>query len=72
MLRIFLLTSLFLTGCATQRIPMPAPMPAPVCDGIKVGNICKPFTASDTSGAVTLGHSNDENIPKAAAIPTKP
>ena len=59
---------LLLAGCATA--PMPAPMPAPIpaplpekkCD-FTVGGKCKQNTASDISGATSLGHSNDEIKP---------
>ena len=55
---------LLLAGCATA--PMPAPMPAPLpekkCD-FTVGGKCKQNTASDISGATSLGHSNDEIKP---------
>lgn len=59
-----------IAGCATQApLPMPAPMPAPPCEMMVAGK-CKSMTAQEKSGATTLGHHNDEDIPaKAAAIP---
>ena len=63
---IIVILATLIAGCATQPIPMP--VPAPACD-YKVAGKCKTNTASDISGATTLGHSNDEDLPaKAAAV----
>ena len=64
MMKISVLLVLILAGCATQPIPMPAPIEK--CNGIKVGNTCKSFTASDISGATSVGavpEPNYENKP---------
>ena len=60
MLKLLLIIALTLTGCATKPIPMPAPS----CE-MTVGGKCKPMTASEISGATTLGNSieNHENKP---------
>ena len=49
---ISLLMSLTLVGCATKSIPMPPPK----CE-YTVGSKCRTFTADDTQGATTYGHS---------------
>ena len=49
---ISLLVCLTLLGCATKPIPMPPPK----CE-YTVGGKCKQFTADDTQGATTYGHS---------------
>lgn len=51
---ISLLVCLTLVGCATKPIPMPPPK----CE-YTVGGKCKQFTADDTQGATTYGHSNE-------------
>ncbi len=60
MLKLLLIISLTLAGCAT----VPKPMPAPACE-MTVGGKCKSMSASEISGATTLGNSieNHENKP---------
>lgn len=44
-----------MVGCATQHIPMPAPVP---CE-VKVQGECREMTAGERNGAVTRGHHED-------------
>lgn len=67
-MRKLLITSIaiVITGCATQPIPMPAPMPEK-CIRIP-GKGCQPVTAGNVGGT-TLGHSDDEDLPAKASKP---
>ena len=59
MRKIFLLTA-FLTGCASQPIPMPTPLPPPMekkCIVIP-GQGCKQINAGNVGGT-TLGNHDD-------------
>lgn len=68
-----IVTILFLAGCASPKIvtiekPVYAPPPAP-CEMMVAGK-CKAMTAQEKSGATSLGYKDDdENVPKAAAVP---
>ena len=50
-MRSIFLIFLFLAGCATQ----PIPMPAPACD-MTVAGKCREMTAGETVGAGVRGH----------------
>ena len=57
--------ALLLSGCASQMKPIPVPVMLPppqekMCE-MYVGGKCKKFSASDISGATTLGN-HDESI----------
>lgn len=56
MKQVLLLAVVLLAGCATP--PKPVSAPPPKCE-YTVGGKCKQFTADDTQGATTYGHSNE-------------
>lgn len=60
MLKLLLILILTLTGCAIQ----PIPKPVPACE-MTVAGKCKSMSASEISGATTLGNTleNHENKP---------
>lgn len=53
-MRLIFLIFLFLAGCATQ----PIPMPAPACD-MTVGGECREMSSSEKGGAVVRGHGQE-------------
>ena len=60
MLKLLLILALTLTGCAIK----PIPRPTPACE-MTIGGKCKSMSASEISGATTLGNTeeNHENKP---------
>jgi hypothetical protein len=67
MLKILIVSVIFLTGCATQHIAEPInefkiiqPLPQKLPCDYKVAGKCKQSTATEISGATTLGHLNEE------------
>lgn len=58
-----------IAGCATKA-PIPAPVmsPPPPCE-MTVGGKCKSMTAQEKSGATTLGHHDNEDLPTKASQP---
>ena len=70
--KVSILSAILLAGCASPKIvtiEKPVMAPPPPCEMIVAGK-CKSMTAQEKSGATSLGYKDDENIPKAAAIPT--
>lgn len=70
--KVSLFSVIILTGCASPKIvsiEKPVYAPPPPCEMMVAGK-CKSMTAQEKSGATSLGYKNDEeNLPKAAAIP---
>ena len=73
--KVSIFSVVILAGCASPKIvtiekPVYAPPPPP-CEMMVAGK-CKSMTAQEKSGATSLGYRDDENIPKAAAVPSQP
>lgn len=63
MRKLIVLVVTIIAGCATQPTPHCINVPGEGCKKISAGNV----------GGTTIGHNSDEDIiPKAAALPSKP